>query len=267
MEQIWFLLMTSDSWRPKHIMLPHPDHIQVALQKILTICSVPQCGEPAQWHEIYSKKECVEHLDMFPSLEHVQIITESESQLPPPRHLLTELYPSSGAPLSDFIIDPWERDTQGYLETIVQISLQYPIATSEEYKYIPCGIKKNGIKTYYDNMLMEENTTLCFPSFRNGDDIQKLVPSMPGDLAPGGWELHNLIDMIWKDNNQCRIKSWSWDVMRSMGWLMWQQAYRAHLIYAPQCCFMGNSPPNCLYTEMHTADLWWETHVWRNTWG
>lgn len=185
MKQIVVLLMTSDSWRPKHIKFPHSDHTQVALPKILTICSVPQCGEPAQWHELYSEKESVEHLNMYPSLEHVRIITDSESQLPPPRCLWPESYPSSGAPLNDCIVHRREWDTQGCFETIVQNNLYYPIATSEEYKFIQCGIKEKGMKTYYDNVLMEEHTALCFPRFWNGDDIHMLVAGMPSDLALG----------------------------------------------------------------------------------
>jgi hypothetical protein len=40
---------------------------------------------------------------------------------------------------------------------------------------------------YYDNMLKEENTALRFLSFKTGDVVQKLVASMPDDLAVGEW--------------------------------------------------------------------------------
>jgi hypothetical protein len=47
-----------------------------------------------------------------------------------------------------------------------------------------------GMNTYSDNVLKIENTALSFPSYNNGDGVQKLRASMPDDLALGKLELH-----------------------------------------------------------------------------
>ena len=114
-------------------------------------------------------------------------------------------------------------------------------------------------------MLKEANTALRLRSFKNGDSVQKLMSRMPDDLALGEWELHTLEDMKWNDNHQRDIKYWSRDIINSMRWLMRQPAYAEHLIYAPRCCLNRDTSPKRLYTEMHTADWWWDTQVLRDT--
>jgi hypothetical protein len=250
---------TSDSWRLKHIKFHHSEHLQVALQKNLTIRSAPQSVERVPRREFNTNKDSVKDWDAFPYLENVEIIAYTWCQPSSPPMPRTESYPRADAPLHDYIAELRECDTHGCLETNLQNNPNYPFATRKEYQYIQCGIKNQGMNTYYDNVLKEENTALCFPSFKNGVSIQKLLPTMADDQALREWELYTLQDMRCNDNHRRRIKY--------IRWWKRQPAYTEYLIYSPQSCFNSDRPPKHLYTEMHTVDGWWQIQVRRDTHG
>jgi protocatechuate 3,4-dioxygenase beta subunit len=155
-------------------------------------------------------------LNAFPYFEHFENIAVWESQLPPPPLQRTEIYSSPCALLSDVIAELWESDAQGRLEMNLQNSAYYLFATCEEYKYIHCGFKTQGLKTYYNNLLKEENTCPHFPIFIKKDGVYELNARMPDDQALGEWKLHTLKDMRWNPNHHRPIKYWSQDIIKSM---------------------------------------------------
>jgi len=119
-----------------------------------------------------------------------------------------KIYPGARDCLCDYIAELSERDAQSCLVTKLQNNAYYPFATCGKYKYIQCGIKKKGLKTYYDNVLQEENTTLRFPSFRQVDGVQKVLPGTPDDQVVGEWEPNTLEDIRSNDNHRCSIIYW-----------------------------------------------------------
>jgi hypothetical protein len=174
-------MFTSDSWLLKHIKLHHPEHLQVA--KNLAVRSVPQCVDATQGGDLNTNKDSVEDLDVYPYLEHIETIADTESQPYSPPQLHTDTYPGAGAPLCKSIAYPWEPDAQGFLQMYLQNNAYSRSAMRGEYQYIQCGIMKKGMQTYYHNVLEEEINSLHFRSFKNADGILKLVDSMPDHLA------------------------------------------------------------------------------------
>jgi hypothetical protein len=114
-----------------------------------------------------------------------------------------EIYPGHGVTLIDCTAEPSERDAVGGLETHLQHNHYYPFAMRRKSKSMQCGIKKQGVKMYYDNMLKEKNAALQVRSFKMGDGVRNIMATVSADQAVGLWELHTLKDMGWTDNHQC----------------------------------------------------------------
>jgi hypothetical protein len=87
-------------------------------------------------------------------------IADAEPQPPPHSLLQMEIYPGRGVPLIDCTAEPSERDAVGGLEIHLQNNHYYPFAMRRKSKSMQCGIKKQGVKTYYDDMLKEKNAAL-----------------------------------------------------------------------------------------------------------
>jgi len=116
--------------------LLHREHLLTNL----TVRSLLRRVEPAQHYESNINKDAVDDLDTFPYLQDVENIAETESQQPPPLPW-TEIYSSASALLIDCISEPWEPDTQGWLETNLRNNSYYLFATGEQYRYIQCVIQ------------------------------------------------------------------------------------------------------------------------------
>jgi len=71
----------------------------------------------------------------------------------------------------------------------------------EANKYIQCGIKQKNILTYYENVLMKQNTAQIFTSFNNWDGIQMLVHSILDEQVLVEWQLHTVHDMWYNLNH------------------------------------------------------------------
>jgi hypothetical protein len=137
---------------------------------------------------------------MYPNSKHVETIADMESQFPLHSLLQTETYCCAGTLLSEYNTEPWEPDGKGYIEMNIQNNSYDWIGTRQEYKFTKSGLKKDTIKTYYNAMLMEANSALHFPSFKERVGIQKVVGSMPVDRTVREWELHTCKIIRCNDN-------------------------------------------------------------------
>lgn len=94
--------------------------------------------------------------------------------------------------------------------------LYYQFASHVEYKHMQCGIRRKGMKTYQNNVLKEENTTMCVHSIKHGDGVNLLVARMQHNQAPRDRELHTPNHTRLNANHEHHIKHCRQDIITSI---------------------------------------------------
>jgi protocatechuate 3,4-dioxygenase beta subunit len=126
----------SDTCQLQHIKLHHPENLHVELQKNRTIRSDSQCVDPAQSWKFNTNQDCGADFDLVVYLAQVENIAEAVVQPPAPPLLQMKTHLGNCAPLSRYLADRWQCDTQGFLETNMQHNPYYLFAKRKELQSI-----------------------------------------------------------------------------------------------------------------------------------
>jgi hypothetical protein len=160
-----------------------------------------------------------------------------------------DAYGNAGRPLMD--VDPNLRFEKGLLEDPWR-----PFRTLDDFKlanwFITSKVSRSQIDEYFSAGLAASSSP-CFKSAYKLDQyIQALDPYQ--DL------------LVWNEgtinrDDRCSIFFYR-DIVRCVEYLIAQTAYREEIVYEPVWEHNGNG--DRVYSEMHTADWWWETQVREN---
>ena len=92
-------------------------------------------------------------------------------------------------------------------------------------------------------------------SFTSAYSLYKLVDTMDRDLVPSSWKTAEV--QLWTGSIQYRYR----DPVAIVTYLMRQRTFVNHMFYSPVQEF--DTAGERIYSEMHTADWWWQTQVSR----
>jgi hypothetical protein len=97
-------------------------------------------------------------------------------------------------------------------------------------------------------------------SLKSNYCLRQKVDQMQDGLGASSWWKSHLENIVWnRQHVKEQIKFWHRDIIECAKWLLQQPAYEKHLSYTPQKRFEAEG--RCVYSEMHTADWWWERQV------
>ena len=127
-------------------------------------------------------------------------------------------------------------------------------------------ITKGAIDDFCTNPLLEPLSQ--YTSFRNGEEFKHLIEHIDGGVLDDNWEIYEftrLSEIEGIENVDYRV--YYRDVIKAVRFLIGHEPFADSLAYAPIRNYSTDDPQNPvitdnderIYSEMHTADWWWET--------
>jgi hypothetical protein len=184
----------------------------------------------------------------------------SDREQPP-----TVLTISSAGAASHFVFN--ESETRS-LESLLGFK---PFLKQSHFNFaawlVESGCPQSAINKLFDKtaeMPLDESLKL---SFKSAYTLNKRIDEMPDGLGWQSWQ-HTTTSLTWKiDDSETRepVTFYYREPLDCAKWLLGQRAYKQHLVYAPeQRFYYGNTSAGTkrrLFSEMNTAEWWWETQV------
>lgn len=179
--------------------------------------------------------------------------SEPEDLVAPPRATSsnsTETYPGAGEPIgeapellaatSKLLEDPW-----------------FPFTNAHDFKQARWMIQSNLAKTHIDQYFREGLCTTDEVSFTSGWTLHRALDRMYPELGEASWKSHDVVTSV--GGNTRSIPFYFRNPLACVAYLLKQPCFRDHLFYAPVREY--NQSGERMYSEMHTAEWWWNMQV------
>ena len=175
--------------------------------------------------------------------------TDLQSALP-----TNAIHPAAGIPVA-YVATLEEHNANANLGDPL-----YPFGSEEEYNFAELVTLKGIPANVIDTMLKGNyglDKGVC-AALKSNYHLRQMIDRMEDGLGHGSWKKSEL-SMAWNEQHPDNIVFWHRDLICCARWILRQQAYGKHLVYAPVRCF--NSAGQRVYDEMHTGDWWWDMQV------
>jgi len=280
------------TWYRRHVLDQHPgfrhpqpqaaasDAAPDVVEPLMDGAELPTSALPASGdddYEDYDDNEedsdsdrVVELNDLFNSLGlNSAEFWHNPELVPPPLPNGPPTAPTAPAVPTDSDSDSSERVCDGAgqgtpLNDNVFETLEHPwapFADEEDYRLAEWFVESKTPATYIDSFFKTPTGRRAAErgSFKSNYKLRQLINEMTDGLSLASWKLDE-IDVRTASGRPEKLQFYHREPLDVIRWLIGQPANAEHLVYAPVQQYAGSRR---IYSEMHTADWWWETQVGR----